>query len=261
MICNGLVTYKMFKPMRLVTIFLFTLLAVSCVRPEIDITPEPTIDPVLPQEAGVYKLMLEDGLRYTLSLPEGFDREESWPLVLSLHYGGVVYPWYGRGVLEVLVEPALRELQPIIVAPDARHGAWGSKAAEADVLAVLDYVAANYPIAEGKTLITGFSMGGMGTWHLAAENQDRFAAAIPIAGNPQTNTLKTVWEIPLYVINSEVDEVVNIRETETVVEELKARGADVTFVAVPNLSHFTMVQFVPVLEDAVPWIEKVWEDE
>lgn len=245
--------------MRLVTIFLFTLLTVSCALTEVDMTVEPTIDPSLPQEAGVYKLTLADGLRYTLSLPEGYDRGKSWPLVLALHYGGVVHPWYGRGVLEVLVEPALRDLQPIIVAPDARHGTWGSEAAEADVLALLDYMTANYPIAQEKTLITGFSMGGMGTWHLAARNQDRFAAAIPIAGEPQSNTLKTVWEIPLYIINSEADEVIAIGATETAVEQLQAQGADVTFIAVPKLSHYAMVQFVPVLQEAVPWLEQHWQ--
>ncbi len=222
-------------------------------------TAEPTIDPSLPQESGVYKLTLADGLRYTLSLPEGYDSSESWPLVLALHYGGQVTPWYGRGVLEVLVEPALHELQPIIVAPDARHGTWGSNEAEADVLALLDYMMANYPIAEGKTLITGFSMGAMGTWHLAARNQERFAAAIPIAGQPQTNTLTTVWEIPLYVINSEADEVIAIGATETAVEQLQTQGADVTFVAVPNLSHYAMVQFVPALQEAVPWLEQHWQ--
>ena len=227
--------------------------------PTIGMTPEPTIDPSLPQEAGVYKLTLEDGQHYTLSLPEGYDSGESWPLVLALHYAGTVVPWYGRGVLEVLVEPALRELQPIIVAPDARHGVWGSNAAEADVLALLDYITANYPIAEGKTLITGFSLGGMGTWSLAARNQERFAAAIPIAGEPQGDTLKTVWEIPLYVIYSEADEVVNIRLVKPIMEQLQAQGADITFVAVSDLSHYAMVQFVPALQEAVPWLEQHWQ--
>ena len=245
--------------MRLVTIFLFTLLTVSCGLTEADMTAEPTSDPALPQEAGMYKLTLANGLRYTLSLPEGYDRNASWPLVLALHYGGQVTPWYGRGMLEVLVEPALHDLQPIIVAPDARHGTWGSDAAEADVLALLDDMTANYPIAQEKTLITGFSMGAMGTWHLAARNQDRFAAAIPNAGQPQSNTLQTVWEIPLYVINSEADEVITIGATETAVKELQAQGADVTFVTVPNLSHYAMVQFVPLLQEAVPWLEQHWQ--
>ncbi|MCB8945160.1 MAG: dienelactone hydrolase family protein [Ardenticatenaceae bacterium] len=227
--------------------------------PTIDMTPVPTIEASLPQEAGVYKLTLEDGQRYVLSLPEGYDSGEAWPLVLALHYAGEVTPWYGRGVLAVLVEPALRELQPIIVAPDARHGVWGSEAAEADVLALLDYITANYSIAEGKTLITGFSLGGMGTWSLAARNQERFAAAIPIAGEPQGDTLRTVWEIPLYVIYSEADEVVNIRMVEPIMEQLQAQGTDITFVAVPNLSHYAMVQFVPVLQEAVPWLEQHWQ--
>lgn len=221
-------------------------------------TPAPTTDPSLPQTAGIYELIFGEDQRYTLSLPAEYDGRHSVPLILALHYGGTVTPWYGRGVLEILVEPGLRELGAIIVSPDARRGSWTKPEAETDVLALLDYVIANYNIDTEKTLITGYSMGGMGTWYLAARNQDRFAAAIPIAGVPQVNTRTTIWEIPLYVIHSSADELIDIRDTGAAVEALKAQGYDVTFVSVGNLSHYQTEQYAPLLRDAVPWVQAAW---
>lgn len=62
--------------------------------------------------------VLEPGRLYTLAIPASYTGDESVPLVLALHYGGHGAPYFGRGVLTGLVEPALRELEAIIVAPD-----------------------------------------------------------------------------------------------------------------------------------------------
>ena len=37
--------------------------------------------------------------RYTLVIPEGYTGQESVPFILSLHYGGQVTPFYGRGLI------------------------------------------------------------------------------------------------------------------------------------------------------------------
>src|SRR5262249_58742161 len=42
-------------------------------------------------------------LRYTLSVPEGYDSKRPVPLVVALHYGGDVTPFYGRGMIDGLV--------------------------------------------------------------------------------------------------------------------------------------------------------------
>ena len=57
-------------------------------------------------------------LRYTLLVPEGGGTR---PLVLALHYGGEVTPFYGRGILELLVAPALAELGAVIAAPETHR--------------------------------------------------------------------------------------------------------------------------------------------
>jgi hypothetical protein len=65
-----------------------------------------------------------DKYRYTMTLPAGYSGEESVPLVLVLHYGGHGTPYYGKDILVDLVEPALRELGAIFIAPDCPVKDW-----------------------------------------------------------------------------------------------------------------------------------------
>ena len=78
--------------------------------------------------SGIHEMTLDNGQRYTIAIPEGYTGEQAVPLIIALHYGGTVTPFYGLGLLEGLVEPALRDLGAIIVAPDATAGAWASEA-------------------------------------------------------------------------------------------------------------------------------------
>lgn len=59
-------------------------------------------------------------------------------------------------------------------------------AGETDVFEALEHVAAHYPIDRTRMAIRGFSMGGAGTWHLAAHHGGFWTAAAPGAGFAET---------------------------------------------------------------------------
>ena len=212
-------------------------------------------------ESGIHEMSLDNGQRYTIAIPESYTGAEPVPLIIALHYGGTVTPFYGRGVLEGLVEPALRELGAIIVAPDASVEPWASEAGEAAVLQVMDEIEAAYNIDLARTLLTGYSMGGMGSWYIGGRNQERFTAVLPIAGRPQADTTEIDWMIPLYVIHSRDDELIDIAPTETAVSQLRFHGAEVELVVVEGISHYETSRFVGALHEAIPWIEQVWRDQ
>lgn len=196
--------------------------------------------------------------RYTVAIPRGYTANQAVPLVLALHFGGVVTPFYGKLILTGLVEPALRELRAIIVAPDCTASDWTHPRSEADVLALLDHIQDTYAIDPKRTLITGYSKGGIGTWYLAAHHQERFAAALILAGLPQADVVDVQWKIPLYVIHSRQDEVIPLDPTETAVKQLWAKGVSVELVVLDGITHYENNRFVEPLRAAVPWIEKVW---
>ena len=209
---------------------------------------------------GYYALTLPDaGRRYTLVIPDGYTGQEAAPLVISLHYGGGVTPFYGRGLLESLIEPALRDLGAILVAPDSAAGDWANSLAQQHVLELMDHVEARYNIDSERTLLTGYSMGGRGTWYLAARHPDRFKAALPIAGQPPPDSATVDWTIPLYVIHSAVDQVLSLEPNLAIVEQLGAEGVDIEFTVVSDLGHYEIPRYRPYVEGAIPWIRGVWE--
>jgi predicted peptidase len=203
---------------------------------------------------------LPDGgaLRYTISVPKGYEVTKSVPLVVALHYGGRVFPFYGRGVIDTLVGPACSELDAIIVAPDAQgDGPWTTETNERLVTWLAQSVMKSYSIDPARVLLTGFSMGGEGAWHIGSRRQELFSAAIPVAGRPAG---VTDWKIPVYVIHSRDDSVIPIGPAEQHARELKAKGAPVEWKELSGLTHFDTGRYQDALRAGVNWVRQKWNN-
>lgn len=209
-------------------------------------------------EPGVHRQQRPAGGRYTVAIPEGYTAGRPVPLVVILHWGGPVTPYYGESILVGLAEPALRPLQAIMVAPDCRAGDWANPQSQADVLELMDYLQDTYHIDGRRTLLTGYSKGGIGTWYLAARHQERFVAALPMAARPPAGTTDARWQIPLYVIHSRQDELFPPEPTERVVKELRAQGVSIELVMLDGVTHYETGRYLQPLKAAIPWIESVW---
>jgi len=195
-------------------------------------------------------------LRYTVSVPSSYSRDTSYPLILALHYGGEVTPFFGKGMLTVLVEPALSGLEAIIVAPDCPSGGWDNPVSEAAVMSLIADIQKNYRIDRRKILVTGYSLGAIGSWYLAAGHPNVFSAAIPISGKPPENL--AFVGIPVYVIHSREDEIFPFAEVQKKIQPLITRGGAVRLMAVDGVSHYETKRFIPSLKAAIPWIREVW---
>jgi predicted peptidase len=193
-------------------------------------------------------------LRFTLFIPDDYRGDRPFPLVVALHYGGEVTPFYGRNILEILVQPALAALGAIIVAPDALDRGWNDARDESAVLALMDHLTATLSIDRKRVLCTGYSMGGVGTWYMAGRHPDRFTAAIPIAGRPPEGDFK----VPVYAIHGRQDQVMPLGPTEAYIARLKTAGATAELVVLDGPTHFQTERFVEPLRAAVPWIQRVW---
>ncbi len=199
-------------------------------------------------------------LRYTLSLPPGYSPAKTYPLVVALHYGGKVTPFYGFEFLISLVEPALKELDAILVAPDCPAMGWTNAASEEAVLELILLCMETYSIDADRVLILGFSMGGLGAWHLASRHPDIFSAAIPIAAPADAETTPLIENVSLYVIHGEKDEVFPLDEVKKLYAKQKAGGADIQFMIVEKTSHYDLARYIAPLQAAIPWIKRTWEE-
>jgi predicted peptidase len=199
------------------------------------------------------------GIDFAILVPRTYDGTAPVPLVLGLHFGvqGGSSRYAGRDLLRLLVGPALAELNAIMVAPDALEGrGWNSPRNEEAAMALVDSVMRVYRIDPKRVIVTGFSMGGTGTWHLAGKYPDRFSAALPVAGRPPS--ARGSWRVPVFAVHSLNDEVVPIEATADRIKELQEQRLRAALVTLEEPTHFQTSDHAEGLIKAVAWLRDLW---
>ncbi len=205
--------------------------------------------------------MVVDGteIDYTIAIPNSYSESVPAPLILALHYGGQPSNYYGGQFMNVLVKPALKDLRAIILAPTVPMGGnWTNEGTEDAVMGLMREIRKEYNIDPEKILVTGFSLGGSGTWEYASNYPEIFSAAIPICGMPSAGIVDTISGIPLYVIHSKADQIFPWRDIDAGVQQMQSRGLEVQFILLEGISHYETGRFIGPLKDAVPWIREKW---
>ena len=195
---------------------------------------------------------------YAVSVPAGYDPATPHPLILALHPGGKQGSYYGSLHMRQMFEPALRALNAVVVAPDVPTRRWTSDVSDRGVMALLDRILETYNIDRARILVTGFSLGGRGTWFFATRHPDFFTGAIPIAGRPGDEPLDALGDMPVQVIHSRADDVVPFGPAEEAARQLREAGGTVAFTALDRVGHFAMGGYVRSLRDAGDWMLKQW---
>ena len=193
---------------------------------------------------------------YTISVPRDLRDGEPRPLILALHPGGGSR---GGPFLYQIVEPALRDWGAIVVAPDSPNRRWSVPSAEESVLFLLDDLLERYEIDRDRILVTGFSMGGAGTWFMATHHPERFSGAIPIASAPRDNPLDRIGSMPVHVIHSHDDQLVPIAPARAAADTLAERGHPTEFTELTGVGHYSMGGYVGALKQAGDWMRQQWD--
>jgi predicted peptidase len=174
---------------------------------------------------------------YLLYLPKGYEKgDKEWPLVLFLHGGGET----GADLEKVKVHgpPKLvaagKEFPFILVSPQTRRFGWDPSTLHA----LLDEVVATHKVDKNRIYVTGMSMGGMGTWALAASKPERFAAIIPICGAGTPADAKKLKDLPIRIYQGGKDPVIRPQTAEAMFKALQDAGAkDVELKIYPEAGH------------------------
>ena len=122
----------------------------------------------------------------------------------------------------------------IVVSPQSPGGGWNNEV----LINLLDETEKNYSVDTDREYLTGLSMGGFGTWALATENPNRFAAIAPICGGGQAFRVRRIKDVPVWVFHGAKDPVVPVKSSQDMVDALKAAGApEVKFTIYPEAMH------------------------
>jgi predicted peptidase len=188
------------------------------------------------QQPGELDRTVHVRMRYLLYLPEDYQQQPAWPVLLFLHGAGE----RGEDLQAVkkhgppkLIDQG-QAFPCIVVSPQCPEGRWWEPT---ELAVLLDEIVENYNVDQDRIYVTGLSMGGFGTWSLAAYQPERFAALVPICGGGEPFTTRLYSHVPARVFHGAKDFVVPVEHSQRMVDALKKAGGNVQFTVYPDAGH------------------------
>lgn len=174
-------------------------------------------------------------LNYILQLPN--NQKEKFPLLLFLHGSGE------RGTDLSMVKSHspftyknLIQAPVAILAPQCPENVWWDTTA---IYELIKETIAKYNIDTSRIYLTGLSMGGWGTWKLACEHPELFAAIAPVCAPVDVTTLVDAPKLsmPIRIYHGALDDVVLVTESIEMHQELKKENKQSELIIFPNDNH------------------------
>ena len=183
--------------------------------------------------------------RYLAYTPKEYNTDtlKKWPLIIYLHGGSDrgtdLLKLYSSGIPDQIYRG--REFPFIIIAPQCpEHIRWSTDNWFENLY---NEVNNKYRIDTNRIYLTGFSLGGAGTWYLAAKYPDKFAAIAPMSGFTShmdfiDNNIDVLLDMPIWAFHGKKDIVVPFEETERIVKKLEGKNKNLRFSVEPEAGHW-----------------------
>ena len=195
-----------------------------------------------------------ESIPYAVFVPSSIDPSESAPLIVSLHGLGRSHDWL-MGYYGLLDQAEANGY--IVVTPLGyiRRGWYGSRVlddmtdalrSEQDVMNVLQLIRGEFNVDSNRIYLWGHSMGGAGTYHIAAKYPDLFAglgvaAPAPEADAPMNEILESIKHLPIFVLQGDKDTAVPVERTRAWVARMSKLGMQHVYVEIPGGDHSLLI--------------------
>jgi predicted peptidase len=217
--------------------------------------------------AKVYKGSQGRTMPYRLYVPENYDKQKKYPLVLYLHGGG------GRGddnrkqieggngyIVDLLVSRATQTKYPsIVVVPQSPDEGWIRN----DLITPTRYLAlvldlikdleSSYSIDVRRRYVLGQSMGGFGTFAILTMQPSMFAAAVPLCGGGDESKAAPIAHIPIWAFHGELDQAVSVERSRNMIAALTKAGGKPKYTEYKGEGH-TIWTKVVMEPDLLRWM-------
>ena len=210
-----------------------------------------------------------ESIQYALFVPDNYVPTKKWPLIVGLHGAGRPYDWLMgyTGIIDfaqrdgyVMVTPlgyhplggfgVPRRPAPAASSASSAPAAPARQAAaplpaniaelsEKDVLNVLGIARKEFNIDPDRIYLWGHSMGGGGTYHLAAKYPDLWAGLALAAPSPPADlsVLERFRHVPVLVMHDDEDKTIPIARTREAVAKMQQLGMQYVYVEVKGGDH------------------------
>lgn len=199
---------------------------------------------------------------FRLYVPKGISTDKRYPLVMMLHgigeCGSDNRVQVDREDLskQWMLDSVKTKYQAFVLYPQCPSSSyeWGyfntgtaDQKGHAGIPAqaavkVIDSLIKVYPIDTTRLYVGGLSWGGIGTEAIMMSYPDKFAAAIPCAGENQLNTVDVMTKTPFWIFHGSADGTVPVAKDRQLVSAVEAAKIDVSqFVSGANMANPTAI--------------------
>lgn len=220
------------------------------------------LDPLFPraeQAVGIIrKPETESHARYSLYVPEAYDHEQSWPLIVALHGG------YGSSedYLWAWLRPA-KSSSYIVLSPKSLDVTWSVLNPPVDATSIeacVDEVCRQYNIDRQCIFLTGLSDGGTFSYLTAFLLPELFAGVAPVAGElsqvaDRMLRKKLANDVPFYVIHGTRDHIFSIAGIRSTCGLLEHLGYKLKFDELTDWGHAYPYKINE--ERVMPWFKSL----
>lgn len=190
----------------------------------------------------------EDGdHKYVVFVPANYSPQKKWPAILFLHGAGergtdgVLQTTVGLGPHVkaqantfpfITVFPQCEDAKGRILTGWLADSPDGKRA-----LKIFDQVVKEFSIDPQREILTGWSMGGYGTWSMAAAFPGRWAAVVPLSGGGDPAWAAQLKSVPIWAMHGARDAAVRVEESRKMVEAIRKAGGQPRYTEFPDVEH------------------------
>ncbi len=185
--------------------------------------------------------------KYVVFVPHDYSPDRPPPVILFLHGGGEAGT-DGRRQTEVGLGPAVRAREAtfpfVVVFPQAQDrvpatfATWLPGQPDGErALAVLAAVRQEFHTDPKRVYLTGISVGGFGTWQLAAADPGRWTAIVPVCGHAPLTRAAAVKDIPCWYFIGADDDVTPAQSARDMIAAIKDAGGRPRYTEYPGVGH------------------------
>lgn len=186
----------------------------------------------------------EDGTKspYDLFIPHGYDGSKPVPVILFLHgsgesKGGKIMP-VQQGIGNHIKGKREKAFPAIVIFPQSEKRTWAADSADSQrAMLILEEVQSKYKTDPDRVYLSGLSMGGYGTWGLAAKYPDKWAAIVPICGGGTPADAEKFAKLPCWAFHGDEDKAVPVSRSRDMIEALKKAGGKPKYTEYPGVAH------------------------